>query len=723
MRKAILSKNRPNKNRPSKNVTGKNVTGKNGLKKGRQNGNKQSSIMGTLIRAFLVPIVMIIILGAVSYTTASGTIKKKIEESSKSTISAMSMYCELLTGNISSKALELVAGDNLSAYYETYYKQNDSKAMQYWRDAKKNLLQMKASVSYLYSYSVIPEQGTFITSISGGMGDHVFEGFMETEEGKYFAENSNKKNAWFGYHSFLDQQLSISQDRYALAYFQKFLKANAYLVLDITTETVNEMLDEMDFGDNSIKALVTMDGREIVRLQQQDGGAAMEQAGEGSKVFADSEFYQSSTAAEEAGGEYVTYNGRDYLYVYAPVAKTGIMLCGLIPQENITEEISFIRNLCIIMVILACVIAFVIGSRIASGMSRTVKVMTKGLREVAKGDLTQEFDIGRKDEFSLLAGGLNETIASMRVLIRDMQLFGNQVKEMAEGVAVKSDTIHTSVREISLAVDEVAAGAQNQAKEADASNSRMTDFSVKLNEVCDQTGDMTNTVDQATAAVGQGRIIVHELNGKSETTVAITKVLAENINDVQERSAEIESFIDIINSIAKQTNLLSFNASIEAARAGENGRGFAVVAEEIRKLADESMQAGKSIRSIVENITDTTKRTTASAKEAEAIVFAQANSLEETIQVFGEIDRCVGKLVDGLKNIAGSMELVGDEKELVRDSIGNISVISEQSAVAAEEVTSSLDNQVKIISDLANDVELLKQEADALDQSIGKFIV
>ncbi len=342
---------------------------------------------------------------------------------------------------------------------------------------------------------------------------------------------------------------------------------------------------------------------------------------------------------------------------------------------------------------------------------------------MSEGDLTQRFEIKRKDEFALLANGLNDMMASMRTLMTDMKKFGNQVKEMADGVAMKSDTIDTSIKEISRAVDDVASGTQMQAKDADKSNEKMTDFAEKVDSACEGADDMGNTIDRATAAVGQGRIIVDELSEKTETTVEITKILVENINDVQERSAEIEGFIDAINSIARQTNLLSLNASIEAARAGENGRGFAVVAEEIRKLADESMQAGKSIKNIVENIVETTKKTTDSAKEAETIVFAQADALKETVEVFGEINTCVESLVNGLKDIADSMREINVEKDMVQESIRNISVVSEQAAVATEEVTAALDGQVKIISDLTEDVELLKKEADALDKSISRFIL
>lgn len=683
---------------------------------------KNSSIMGTLLKAFLVPIILIIILGSISYITASNTIKDKVEESSRNTISAMGMYGELLAGNVSSKALELVVSDNLSSYYEVYCKVEDGKAMQYWRDAKKDLIQMKASVQYIYSFHIIPENGTYITSTSSSMGDNAWQGFMESREGKYFQENTLQNTAWLGYHSYLDKQLSISEDRYGVSFYQKFPRANAYLVLDIATATVEEMLNEMDFGENSIKALISQDGREIVRIQSGEAGTGLALEG-GEAVFTDKEFYTESRNSAEAGSCYVKYNGEKYLYVYAPIGKTGMMLCGLIPQDNIVEEVSFIRNLSIIMIIFASIIAFVIGSRIAMGMSGTVKIMTSGMNQVAGGDLTQEFHIKRRDEFSILARGLNDMLSSMRTLMADMQKFGNKVKEMADSVAEKSDAIYSSIREISSAVDEVAEGAQKQAHEADMSNTMMAGFAEKVDGVCAGADDMGNTIDKATAAVEQGRVIVDELNQKTETTVAITKVLMENISEVQERSLAIEGFIDTINSIAKQTNLLSLNASIEAARAGENGRGFAVVAEEIRKLADESMQAGKNIKKIVESISVTTQRTTESAREAEAIVFEQTDALRETIKVFGEINQCVATLVSGLKNIADNMQIMSGEKEQVQNSMSHISVVTEQAAVAAGEITSNLDEQVKTVSDLAKSVELLKQEADALDCSISKFIV
>lgn len=685
----------------------------------RAGSKNRYSIKSTLLKAFLVPVALIIILGSVSCLLATKMIKGKVEEASRNTISAIGMYSGLLTGNVSSKALEMSVGENLSSYLK-FAKVNQMKAAQYLSKVKKDFIQAEASVKYIYSFHLITEGSAGLTSMTADLDENAWQGFMDSNEGKYLQENPSQGQAWLGYHSYLDQQLSIPPERYAVSFYQKLPKRNAYLVLDISTALVEEMLDGMDFGESSIKAMISPDGREIVRIQSGDKNMVLET---GDTVFTDKDFYLESKETGGAGSSYVEYNGEKYLYVFAPAGETGIMLCGLIPQNNIVEEVRSIWNLTIVMILLACVIAFVIGSGIAMKIGRAVKTMTEGMGRAAQGDLTCNFVIESRDELGTLAQGLNDMLASIRILMGDMQKFGIKVKEMADVVAEKSNTIHTSIREISQAVDDVAAGAQKQAHEADMSNGMMTGFARKVDDVCAGAEDMGNTIDRATAAVGKGRVIIDTLNKKTETTVAITKVLVEDINDVKERSSAIEGFIDTINSIARQTNLLSLNASIEAARAGENGRGFMVVAEQIRKLADESMEAGKNIKKIVESIVSTTQKTTVSALEAESIVDGQAQAFGETIEVFGEIGQCVENLVEGLKAIADNMQLMGREKDQVQNSMGHISVVTEQAAVATEEITSALDGQVEIISDLAGSVERLKQEADALDESMGRFIL
>lgn len=684
----------------------------------RTDSPKKKSIKGTLMKAFFVPIMLIVIMGTVSYVTISDTITSKVEEASQSNVLAMSMYCDLLFHNVSSKALEKVTGDALTLYYEAYYKQESSEGAKLLRDAKTDLLQTCASVNYIYSYHIIPETGEPITSSSQKIGKDTYSGFAESNEGKAMIEQ-NKKKGWFGYHSWLDEELSISADRYAMTFIQKFLNVNTYLVLDIKMETVDEILERTDLGDNAIKALISPDGREIIRIQQENGDIKYE-GDEGEIVFADKDFYIESRNAEE-GCRYVEFAGNKYLYVYAPVGDTGIMLCGLIPQENIVKEIFFIRNLCIFMVVLAVIIAFIIGSKIASGIGSTVHDVTKNLDEIAQGDFTQVFQVKRKDEFEILSKGLNDMLAGMKSIIGSMRGFGNCVVEMSDGAAYKSQRIKNSIKDISSSVDEVTLGMQRQVSEAETGNGKMADFAEKIKNVCNKAENMEDTIYETTEVAKQGDVIVNDLHGKSELTIEITKTLVGHINSVQQRSSEIEEFVEIIHNIAKQTNLLSLNASIEAARTGEKGRGFAVVAEEIRKLADESMQAGKHIKEVVDSIIMLTEQTASAAKEAETIIFSQTDLLDETVGVFSKINGCVEVLIDGVKNIAGSIQEVDREKEQIQEVISNVATVSEQTAGSMEEITTTLDEQVKTVADLADEIALLREDAVKLEQMIDKF--
>ena len=114
---------------------------------------------------------------------------------------------------------------------------------------------------------------------------------------------------------------------------------------------------------------------------------------------------------------------------------------------------------------------------------------------------------------------------------------------------------------------------------------------------------MEDMTDKAIESVNHGKVIIEDLNKQSDTIIQLANELGHDIENVKRRSDDIEHIIDTINEISAQTNLLSLNASIEAARAGEHGRGFSVVADEIRKLANQSMEAANEIKNIVDNIT------------------------------------------------------------------------------------------------------------------------
>ena len=694
-------------------------------------GSNKKSILGTLLIAFMVPVVLMITLGVVSYRTAASGIVDKYKESAQSTVSAVGDYFNLVCTNISNKALEMITNSNVGDYYDKYYGKQESKALETFRSAKSDIGNAKSTNKNIYSCTVIPEGGAYLSTLSGGMTATPMADFSNTAEGQYFAANSTQRNRWMGYQTYLDDNMQSKQEKYAMVYYQKFSKSDAYLVMSLDISVAEKMLGEIDFGKGSVKALVTSDGREVAFEQKTDNpagtderNAASDKEDEAADVkqwFVGSDFYESTKEAEEPGYMDVKIDGKKYVYIYTPVGNTKAMICTLIPQSNVLGQVGSIKYITIFMVILAAGAALVIGFVISTGISKTVRDMSGGLARVAQGDLTRDFTTKRQDEFKELTGSLNAMIESMRGLMRDMKQFGSKVTGLAEDVSDKTGAINTSMQDIARAMDEVAGGVQGQAEDTESSNENMISFSENITTVTEKTSHMGQTADKAIEAVEQGRVIVQELSGKSDTTVSLTRVLVDDIDAVQKNSEEIKSIVDVINSIAGQTNLLSLNASIEAARAGEAGRGFAVVAEEIRKLADQSRESGNKIHEIVKKIGETADKTTASAREAENMVNEQARALQETVNVFGMIQDCVGELVDGIRLITQRLEESMLEKDKVENSLQNIASVSEEVAASTQEVTATLGEQVSVVQTLKEEVELLRSDALELDKSIERF--
>ena len=691
-------------------------------------GSNKKSIFSTLLVAFMVPVVLMIALGVVSYRTASSGIVDKYKESAQSTVSAVGDYFNLVCTNISNKAVEMITNSDVGDYYDKYYGKQESKALETFRSAKSDIGNAKSTNKNIYSCTVIPEGGAYLSTLSGGMTETPVADFSNTAEGQYFAANSTQRNRWMGYQTYLDDNMQSKQEKYAMVYYQKFSNSDAYLVMSLDISVAEKMLGEIDFGKGSVKALVTADGREVAFEQKTDNPAEAdavsdekEEAADAKQWFVGSDFYESTKEAEEPGYMDVKINGKKYVYIYTPVGNTKAMICTLIPQSNVLGQVGSIKYITIFMVILAAGAALVTGFVISTGISKTVRKMSGGLAKVAQGDLTQDFTTKRQDEFKELTGSLNAMIESMRGLMRDMKQFGSKVTGLAENVSDKTGVINTSMQDIARAMGEVAGGVQGQAEDTESSNENMISFSENITTVTEKTSHMGQTADKAIEAVEQGRVIVQELSGKSDTTVSLTRVLVDDIDAVQKNSEEIKSFVDVINSIAGQTNLLSLNASIEAARAGEAGRGFAVVAEEIRKLADQSKESGNKIHEIVKKIGETADKTTASAREAESMVNEQARALQETVNVFEMIQDCVGELVEGIRLITQRLEESMLEKDKVESSLQNIASVSEEVAASTQEVTATLGEQVSVVQTLKEEVELLRSDALELDKSIERF--
>lgn len=184
---------------------------------------------------------------------------------------------------------------------------------------------------------------------------------------------------------------------------------------------------------------------------------------------------------------------------------------------------------------------------------------------------------------------------------------------------------------------------------------------------------------------------------------------------------KIEKIIKFIGNISNQTNLLSLNAAIEAARAGESGKGFSVVAENIKKLADQTSEALKSISIVIGNIQKKTEFTVNSAFNTQSIIKQQLEAVAQTDNSFKAILESMNNINSYMDKFSDSVNMILASRQKTLESINNISAVSQETAATVQEVSSTAQEQILGIQDLSNQAKLLNKMAQELNESISIF--
>ncbi|MBQ7776753.1 MAG: methyl-accepting chemotaxis protein [Lachnospiraceae bacterium] len=676
-------------------------------------------IRNKIFVCFLVPIVFMIIVGVAAYQKAAEGMQEKYQESTLQTINMIKEYIEMSNDFIATEAMKYAFDDNLNKYGLGMLENDLELRADTVSNTKSNLKSAQTTNHFISNVHLITKSGQDIISTkdSGHTIKTGTDGFLTEYLGDVPVDGKIPQK-WIDSHSVLDEKLSLEKEDYILAYQLLSENKSFCVVIDVKAESVEQLMETIDLGEGSIIGFVTEGGKELLYEKLPEG---MESTlGEDEGVFGQ---YVSAYVKEEtlSGSVQVDYKGKECLFIYSKSDLNHAVVCAMVPLEIITGQAESIKSLTVTLVILAIMIAAIIGIWIAAGIQGNMKRISDRFGEVAKGDLTVKVAAKGRDEFNLLAASATNMIDNNKKLVVKVNHATGELEGSAEGVKDASWIISNYSKDISKAISGINIGMEKQSSYAQICVEKTYALSDEMQEVSNTVDRVEVVVQKTERLIEDGMKMVQLLGKRAVETTAITTQVGSNIEELKDMTLLINQFVKTIAEISQQTNLLSLNASIEAARAGEAGRGFAVVADEIRKLADDSADAAREIQGNVELITERTDYTVENARQAEEMVALQTEVVEKVVSIFKEMNGYMSMLVQGLGDIIKSTERADAEREGTLESVKNISGVIEENAENVRAVNGVVERLQENVENLNAISKTLSENMDDLKGEISVF--
>lgn len=695
---------------------------KESIRKKRERGYGPK-IKVQLLIGFTIPILFVILVGKFSYNKAESSLIQNYEEAILSAIEMGSDYLDFGFGLTASDTLQLTLDSGLADYAYGKYDNDQAAAISAYNKIQSSIIVKQASNHFMESIWIIPKSNGKIMSTDGNAQSGFYEEWAKSEEGKSaFSGGSNFK--WVSTHPFLDENMKKTEEEYALSYMGTLTNKAALVVINVSPEAVMERLQSLDLGEGSVAAFLTEDGSQIAYYNENTGGTEAEKNDKYSIAFSEQSFYNACIEKEDKeGSEYVTYNNEEYLFMYRKSDVNASVLCALVPRSLVVQGAEDIKEFTNWLVLIACIVVGIFAISISVNISSGISRIVKKLKRASGGDLTVHLSTKGHSELTRLSRNVANVIHNTRALIMKAGETMRAVQESTFKVADVSRKILEGSENISGAVKDINSGISKQSHDVQDCAIMMTQLSAKMEVITDTVLTVEKLADATEQMIQQGMGSMQHLSIQSQTTTSMTDAVQNNIQELEIESAKIRNFVDVINGISKQTNLLSLNASIEAARAGSAGRGFSVVADEIRKLAEGSLNAAYEIEKVVSTIGDRTAETVKAAGNAKEMVDKQTATVVQTQEVFGKMSYNIKELLEKLCSISESVQHADEGREAAMTAIDGIAAVSVETAASSSIVTQSVVEQLAIMETLKTAARELDSNMKELTEALTAFTV
>lgn len=668
------------------------------------------SVSLRLVACFLIPVTGIIVLGVVSYNSASKSIINSYKESISQTADMQQKYLNLAVSSEIDEFKNYFTDSSLKTFFGGRMDMIEAKNLQKKYNSRlvsKLSMDSKADGAYF-----IADGGRSLQGGKASLPYDAYSAYIKTAQGSKVNENPND---WFifGQDKEADGVLGIDTNIYGIRIARKFQGQQVCIIVDIGAEFVRNVLKSVDAGKDGFVALITSDGKEFYAEPLNENA---------NSLIYGTDSYNNALGLEEATGNgMINLNNRENLFVYGKMETGNAMVAAVIPSKRLLDETAGIKMVSAILTGIFSLLALMLGFLISKKISGIINYILQELHKIANGDLTVHLKTRNKDEFGLLCSGVNQMAFQMKTVLEDVKGVSSELNDTTSYVTNSAGLFMETANNIKDAVAEIEKGVNRLDSGSAGCLSNMEALSGIITSVSTNTAEIGKLADETGQTIKSGIKSINGLGESAAKTTDITRNVIASIQELEKKSKSISTIVSAINSISEQTNLLSINASIEAARAGEAGRGFAVVAEEIRKLSDQCLESAGQISEIVNEIIGQTSEVVAAAMEAEEAVSSQSDVVSSTTGSFRQIGKQINKLSEALEIITNNVCNMDISRNQTLSAVEDISAVSAETSACSDNVSTTVKKQENAVNDLDKSAKQLQIKADFLVEILSSF--
>lgn len=345
-----------------------------------------------------------------------------------------------------------------------------------------------------------------------------------------------------------------------------------------------------------------------------------------------------------------------------------------------------IRNASLGLLVVALGLCILLAWGIISAIGKAVAALERASGQMAQGDLTVTADYQSEDELGRVAKAFNQ----MR----------ERFHSMVQQVSSATVQLAAAAQQTSAVNMQTGAGVRRQQSEVEQVATAMHEMTTTVQEVAHSAAGAALAAQQADQEAADGKRVVSQTGEVIDALASEVEKAAAVIRQLEQDSDKIGSVLEVIRSIAEQTNLLALNAAIEAARAGEQGRGFAVVADEVRTLASRTQQSTTEIQGMIEKLQS---GSSSAMKVMEASCSQARKGVEQVAQAGDTLDcitRSVATINDMNAQIASAAEEQSSVAEEINRNIVTVSELAEQTSVGAQQTATTSEELARLAEQL-----------------------